>query len=150
MVLPAPDGPTSATICPGSTVNDTSWRTCCGRRGVEDGHGLERREGHLVGRRVAERDVVELDGRGAPRRRVTASGFSSIIGGRSSTSKTRSKDDQRGHHVDADVGQRGERPVEPAEQAGQRDERADGERAVDREVAAHAVDQGRGEGRRPA
>ena len=26
VVLPAPEGPTSATICPGSTVNETSWR----------------------------------------------------------------------------------------------------------------------------
>ncbi len=50
--------------------------------------------------------------------------------------------DQRGHHVDLDIGQRRNGPVEPAEQRGERDERADLEEVVDDENPAEAVDRG--------
>ena len=72
-------------------MNDTSCSTCWLRRLVEHRDRLQRRQRHLVGARVAERHVAQLDlgrARGGSR---SASGFSSIIGGRSSTSKTRSK-----------------------------------------------------------
>ena len=49
--------------------------------------------------------------------------------------------DQRGHHVDPDVGQRGQRAVEAGQQRGQRDQVSDGDAAADRELAADAVDE---------
>ena len=58
--------------------------------GLGAGDGLQAGQRHLVGARVAERDVVELDLAGV-RGSTTASGLSWIIEGRSSTSKTRSK-----------------------------------------------------------
>ena len=59
--------------------------------GVERGDLLQRGQRHLVGRRVGEADVVELDRHRARRAPAPASGFSAISGFRSSTSKTRSK-----------------------------------------------------------
>ena len=62
VVLPAPDGPTSATVSPGSTrerdvAQDPLARlVAAGRAGR-----LQRRERDLVARRVAEPHVVELD-----------------------------------------------------------------------------------------
>ena len=91
VVLPAPDGPTRATSWPGSAVKVTSNSTCWDDGGVEHGHRLQRGQGDLLGGRVAEVDVVELD-RAGPGGPATASGSSWIIGGRSSTSKTRSKE----------------------------------------------------------
>ena len=52
---------------------------------------LERGQRDLVGARVAEGHVVELDPRGGDRGSSVAPGFSWIDDGRSSTSKTRSK-----------------------------------------------------------
>ena len=49
--------------------------------------------------------------------------------------------DQGGHDVDLHVGQRGERAVQPAEQGGQRHQRAEGDGVVDGEHATDAVDQ---------
>jgi hypothetical protein len=60
------------------------------RRRVEPGDRLERGERDLLGRRVGEHDVVELDDSGADGR-LRAPGFCCTIGSRSSTSKTRSK-----------------------------------------------------------
>ena len=100
MVLPAPDGPTSATSCPGGAVKVTSCSTCwpgCPARARQRDR-LQRRQRHLVGRRVrndtgrtrcrARRPADRCD---AAARSGTASGFSATSGGRSSTSKTRSK-----------------------------------------------------------
>ncbi len=50
--------------------------------------------------------------------------------------------DQRGHHLDLHVGQRPDRPVDAGEQLGERDQRAELERAVDHQAAADAVDDG--------
>ncbi len=91
MVLPAPDGPTRATIWPGCAVKVTSCSTMLVVAGLGPGH---RSPGWpATPRRRA--------GSGTPRGRTprappsaastTASGLSSIIEGRSSTSKTRSK-----------------------------------------------------------
>jgi hypothetical protein len=55
--------------------------------------------------------------------------------------------DQRGHHVDAHVGQALERAEQPQQQGGEGQERADGERPLDGERAADAVDEGGGQGR---
>ena len=62
-----------------------------GGRVLEAGDALERGERHLGGRRVAEADVVELDGDRARRAAASVSAASTIVGSRSSTSSTRSK-----------------------------------------------------------
>ena len=61
VVFPAPDGPTRATSWPGWAGNDTSNSTWLRRGLLEHGHRLERGQRHLLGARVAEVDVVELD-----------------------------------------------------------------------------------------
>jgi len=63
--LPAPEEPTTATVCPASTTKDTPWRNLDRRAEVEGGHLLEGREGDLLRRRVAEVDVVERHRDGA-------------------------------------------------------------------------------------
>ena len=67
VVLPAPDGPTSAVSCPGGAWKVTSRSTGCAGPGVlgrRQRDRLQRGQRHLAGRRVVERDVVEVDGRG--------------------------------------------------------------------------------------
>ena len=90
MVLPAPDGPTSATSWPGSAVNETSNSTwlvgACSSTATDSSDASD-----TSSARIAEVDVGELDRR-RPAGTSTAPGFSAIIGGRSSTSKTRSND----------------------------------------------------------
>ena len=60
---------------------------------VEHGDLLQRRQRHLLGAGVGEADVAQAHAETGPvRQRCAASGRSVIIGGRSSTSKTRSND----------------------------------------------------------
>ena len=61
MVLPAPDGPDQGHQLSGLGGEGDVEEHLAGDGGVEDGHRLERGEGHLLGVRVAEVDVVELD-----------------------------------------------------------------------------------------
>ena len=91
VVLPAPDGPTSATSCPGSISADTPRSTSDGFVGRRP----RRPDGFEAGNdrigRVAEADVPQLDA-AAGETRSTAPGRSGIGLAASSTSKTRSKD----------------------------------------------------------
>ena len=80
-------------------------------------------------RRVAERDVVELDAARRRAGRPTASGFSWIIGGRSSTSKTRSKLTSAVITSIRTLESALERAEQPQQQRGQREQGADGERS---------------------
>ncbi len=88
--LPAPDVPTSATSCPGSTVNDTLWSTSTPPRlsscatSSSDASDTLSAEGYA---KVTSSNSTDT----GPAGRSTASGFSAISGLRSSTSKTRSK-----------------------------------------------------------
>ena len=93
------------------------------RRVSSDGHGLERREGHLARRRVAEPDLLELDGRGATHDGLGV-GLLDDHRGQVEDLEDAVEGDQGGHDVDPDVRQCGERTVEPAQQPGQGDERA--------------------------
>ena len=113
--LPAPDGPTSATVWPGSTRNDTPCSTSSPRAVVEHGDLLQRGERHLVGRRVAEAHVVELD-RHRPvrqRRRVGRLGDQRLD---VEHLEHPLEADERGDHVEPGGGQRGERRVQAVEQ----------------------------------
>ena len=60
--LPAPDEPTRATVWPGSARKEMPCRTSAPPRVSRDGDLLQGGEGDLVGGRVGEADVVELDG----------------------------------------------------------------------------------------
>ena len=95
VVLPAPEWPTSATMWPAGTVKLTSCERVAVDLVAQGRDGLEGGQRDLVGARVAEADVVELDGRAVllrpAARRSLASGFSATVGSRSSTSSTRSK-----------------------------------------------------------
>ena len=91
VVLPAPEGPTRATIWPGSGGEGDVAQHLAGRARCRDGHRLQRGQRHLVGGGVAELDVVELDGAGPSAAAARRPGCSATMGLRSSTSKTRSK-----------------------------------------------------------
>ena len=95
VVLPPPDGPTSATSCPGSMRGgDAAQHERARRVGQRPAAGrirLERRDRDLRGRRVAEPDVVELDAAARSTRSI-APGASTIAFGVSSTSNTRSNE----------------------------------------------------------
>ena len=151
VVLPAPDGPTSATSC-----------ARFGReRDVEEHLLRHLRIQHRRPTPARPATPLRPTGSGSPHcgtrstapargSSATASGLSTIAGGRSSTSKTRSNDDQRRHDVDPHIGQRRERPVEPAEIRGQRDERAHLQRALGRQPATDPVRDRRGQRRHQA
>jgi hypothetical protein len=144
VVLPAPDGPTRATSWPGSARKVTSKSTWSRAVLLEHGHRLERGERDLLGARVGEVDVVELDGGRAPRERHGA-GRSVDHRGQVEHLEDPVEGDQRGHDVDVDVGELRQRPVEPGEVGGHGDQGAHLERAVQREQAAPAVDEGGGQ-----
>ena len=129
---------------PGSTRSETPWRTSLGRRVLEAGDALQRGQRHLGGGRVAEAHVVELDGDRAGRQRRRVGG---VDDRRLEVEHLEHplEADERRHHVDLHVGQRGQRPVQPVEVGGQGDERADAERAGDRHHAAEPVDERGGE-----
>ena len=93
-----------------------------GDGGVEDGHRLQRGQGHLLGGRVAEVDVVELD---AGRTGRDRSGVLLLGDHRGQVEDLEDpvEGDQGGHHVDLDVGQGGEGAVEPGQVGGQRHHR---------------------------
>ena len=114
--------------------------------GLDAGDRLERGERDVVGLRVGEGDVVELEAGGVLGQRE---------GARLLLDQAREVEhledpveaDQRRHHVDADVGQRLQRPQQPDQQGAQGDQGADRQVALDREVAADAVDEGGGQRR---
>ena len=113
---------------------------------VTRGDRLERGERDLVGGRVAERHVVELD---AERTAGQGDGAGPLLDERLEVEHLEDalEGDERRHDVDAHVGQGRERAVEAGEQRGEGQQRADGERAVDGHDAAEAVDHRRRERR---
>ncbi len=144
VVLPAPDGPTRATSWPGSamklTSNRTWWETVVSRTATDSSEARETSSA----RRVAEVDVVELDP-GRPGGNGSGVGLVGDHRGQVEHLEDPVEGDQRGHHVDLHVGQRGERAVEAGEVGGQRHHRADLEGAVHHLDAAPAVDHGGGQ-----
>ena len=115
VVLPAPDGPTSATSWPGSATNETSKRTCCPPDVLEHGYGLERGERDLFRPGVPEIDVVERHP-GRPRvAQPLRQALSAIIGGRSSTSNTRSKETSAVMTSTCTLDRARQRPVQPGQ-----------------------------------
>ena len=118
-----------------------------GRRGaVEHRDRLQRGERDLLGARVGEVDVVELDAPGAA---GDGDRVRRLVDHRRQVEHLEDalEGDERGHHVDVDVGERGERTVETVEVGGERDHGADVEGAVHRQHPAPAVHQRGGEGR---
>ena len=147
VVLPAPDGPTRATVSPAGTSK---------RHVVQDGpdapvrdrarHRLQRRQRDLVRRGVAEPHVIEPDGGADPRGRTPASGLSATIGCQVQHLEHAVERHQRGHDVDAHVGQGRERPVQLRQQGDDGQQRSQGQRPVDHQVAAQTVGDGGGQG----
>ena len=144
--LPPPDDPTRATTSPGSMAKEIVVEHLVAAASVERGDLLERRQGHLVGGRVGEADVVEGD---ADRPRRDRRGVRRLVDQRLEVEHLEDplEADEGGHRVDAGARQRGERRVELAEQQRHRHHRAGVEAAMDGEVAAEAVDEGEGERR---
>ena len=150
VVLPAPDGPTSAVSCPGGAGKRHVAQHRLGAArllGHRQRDRLQRGQRHLAGPRVAERHVVEVDRPGrrlAARRALARSGDRAglLLDQRLQVEHLEDpvEADQRGHHVHLHVGQRGDRPVEPGQQRGQRDQRAELEGVVDDQGPAHPVD----------
>ena len=126
VVLPAPLGPTSATMWPGATAQ----RHVVQHRALADlavataADGLQRGQRHLVGARVAEGDVVELDAERAGRHGRRRPRRSSTSGGQVEHLEDALEAHQRAHDVDPDVGQRRDRAVEAAEQRREGHQRA--------------------------
>ena len=92
VVLPAPDGPDQRHHLAGLDREGHVVEHLGRTRGVEHGHRLEGGERHLFGRRVAEVDVVVLDGGRAGGHRTGVRGVDDHRAARSRTSKTRSKE----------------------------------------------------------
>ncbi len=106
---------------------------------VTGGGRLEAAQGHLVGRRVREGEVVDLD---ADRTAGQRPGVGRLgdEGAQVEDLEDPLEGHERGHDVDPHVRDRGERAVERAEQRREGEERADGEGAADRHDAADPVD----------
>ncbi len=107
---------------------------------IQHGDLLERRQRHLVGRRIRERHVVELDRDRAVGHHCRPRSF-----GDQWFEVEHLEDpfeaDQRGHRVDPRAGQRRQRGVELTEQQRQRHHRPRIEPVMDGQPAAEAVDQ---------
>src|SRR4029453_1158537 len=144
VVLSAPEGPTRATSSPGRTGKLTSCRTgspgaarprAARRRGGAGGRPRapppppppppppagEAGDGRLVGGRVAEADVVELD----PPRWMVQGDRPGAVADR--TLEVEHLEDpleghERGHHVHPGVGQGGEGTVDLGDEGGQGDD----------------------------
>ena len=113
---------------------------------LEHGHGLQRGQGDLFGARIGEVDVVELDGGVAPRD-IDRLGVLLNHGNDVEHLEEPLEGHQARHDVDVDVGELGQRGVEPGQVLGQGDHGAHLEGAVDRRHATHPVDDGGGQRR---
>ena len=114
--------------------------------GLDPGDLLQGRQRHLVGARVGEGDVVELEPRGGAGQHDGAG----LLGDQ--RRQVEHLEDaleahQGRHHVDAHVGEALQRAEQAQQQGGEGEQGADGQRAAQREVAADAVDQRGGERR---
>ena len=111
---------------------------------LEHGHRLERGQGDLFGARIGEVDVVELDGGVAPRD-IDRLGVLLNHGNDVEHLEEPLEGHETRHDVDVDVGELGQRGVEPGQVLGQGDHGAHLEGAVDRRHATHPVDDGGGQ-----
>src|SRR5450759_390706 len=91
---------------------------------VQHRHVLQRGQRHLRGRGVAELHVIELDRAGVGRQWDRPR---TLVDHRRKVEHLEDplEGDQSGHHINPDVGQRGQRPVQPAQQRGQGNHGAD-------------------------
>src|SRR6266550_3761583 len=91
VVLPAPEGPTSATSWPGAAVNETpcstSWLGAWSSTATSSSEASDTSAAVGYENRTSSNSMER-----EPARSATASGPSAISGGRSSTSKTRSNE----------------------------------------------------------
>ncbi|GAA1011125.1 hypothetical protein GCM10009564_31160 [Streptomyces thermogriseus] len=120
-----------------------------GAGGLREGVGardlLQGGEGDLVGGRVGEADVLELDRDRAVRH---LAGVRLLLDQRFEVQHLEDalEADQGAHHLHARPGERRERRVQPGQEQGQGDDRARFQGAAQGEEAAEAVDQGQGQG----
>ena len=138
--LPAPECPTRATSWPGSTVRSMSVRTRRSESWTSAPGNVERGDRDLVGRRVAERDVVELDAA----RRIHEVHRADVVGdGDRSVEHLEHpvEADQRAHQIDAGVGEPGDRLVDAPGVRRHRDEGSDLDRSAHNHLPTDAVDQ---------
>ncbi len=106
----------------------------------EDRHRLERGERDVLGARVGEADVLEGDRAPSPRH-VDGVGVLLNHGDDVEDLEEALEGDEGGHHIEVDVGELGQRPVQAGQVGGQGDQGAEGERTVDGGHAAEAVDE---------
>ena len=141
VVLPAPLGPTSATSVPGSTVKDTPRSTGpLPRRSPvamlsSEASETSSAEGY-------ENDTSSTSTRTGPGRH--GAGVGGLGDQRLQVEHLEDplERHERGEDVDAHVGDRGERAVEPGQQRGEGEQGADRQGVVDGHHTAHAVDHG--------
>ena len=107
-------------------------------RALQHRDGLERGDRDLLGRRVAEIDVLELD-RGRPTRNIERARPLLDHGTQVGHLEDTVERHEGGHHVDLDVRERREWTVKACEVQRERDDRADQQRALRRLVSADAI-----------
>ena len=112
---------------------------------LEDGHRLEGGERDVLGARVGEAHVLEGDRAPSPGD-VDRVGVLLNHGDDVEDLEEALERDEGGHHIEVDVGELGQRPVQAGQVGGEGDQGAEGERAVDGGHAAEAVDERGGQG----
>ena len=127
-------------------MNEMSAQDLLGVAGLDARDRLEGGQRDLVGARVGEGDVVELE---PGRRPGQHHRVGSLLDHRGQVEHLEDplEADQGGHHVDADVGEPLQRPEQSQQQGAEREQGPHGQGALDRQVTAHAVDE-RGRERR--
>ena len=147
VVLPAPDGPTSATSAPGRATKLTSASTCWD--GAWSSFATDSSEASETSccARIAEVDVLELD-LGRPAMDLDGIRFLGDHGRKVEHLEDPVEGHERGHDADLHVRERRERAIEAAEVRTERDQRSDLQRSRCREQAAEAVHERGGERRR--
>ena len=146
VVFPAPDGPTSATVSPGAIESETSCRiqslgsSAPGVSGASSDGSETSRPGGMT-----ERHVVELDA-SLHEREIDRVGAVGDGGREVEDFEDALERDERGHHVDARIRELRERLVDLPDIDRERRDRACGDRAGNREIAADPVHDGRSDG----
>ena len=113
---------------------------------LQDGHRFQRGERDLLGARVGEVDLIELD-RGRTSWNVDRLGILGDHRHDVEDLEQALERDEAGHDVDVDVRELGYRAVEAGEVLGEGDDGADLDRTVRGRDPPEAVDEGRGDGR---
>ena len=112
--LPRPGRPDQGHHLPRLDPEGQPAQDRLGHRTVQDGHVLQGGQRHLGGARVPEHHVAELD-RGGTGRYRPGVGALPDPGREVEHLEDPLEGDQRAHHVDPHVGQRGQRSVEPGQ-----------------------------------